>query len=97
MAYVDISNWGGVGTDMVFDSCDSKAFPCNVSVSAGGFPVGLRLCGLAYRSDRLNRGLSQGKTLLCTVALRIMRNPHRCQRWFYLVSSEHYDGGGGLS
>ena len=73
-----VSRWRVVSAYMVFDSCDTETFPCNVSVSAGGFPVGLRLLCLACRGDRINHGLSQGKTLLCTVALYIMCNAYCC-------------------
>ncbi len=61
---VAASHCGIAGAGLVSGSGDSEAQPGDISVSAGRFPISLRLCGLADRGNRLTGCFPQGKTLL---------------------------------
>ncbi|MHC4560990.1 MAG: hypothetical protein ACYS80_27220 [Planctomycetota bacterium] len=97
MVNMVVSPRGPISADVVSDSCDTEAFTGNISMPACGFPVCLRLCGLAYGGNRLNRGCSQGKTLLRAVALYIIFNSHYSQYLLCMAGSKYYDGKGSFS
>jgi len=45
---MDISHSRAGIADMVFDTRGAEAFTGDVSMPAGGFPIGLGFCGLAF-------------------------------------------------
>ena len=46
-----ISHNGIVSAGLVFGPCSTEAFAVNVSLSAGGFSIGFRICSVDYGSN----------------------------------------------
>ena len=78
LAEVALSHHRIISVDLVPDSCNSKAQPGNISVSACVLPPGLELLGLANRSHVLCCSVPQSKILLFAILLVATRCNSKC-------------------